>query len=527
MEKNICKKVLLASGSIKPLIIPYEYTKGTGVTNPSILKVDGKLLVVIRHVGYVLYHSENKQKFQSPYGSLVYLNPENDVSLRTVNYIGELDPVSLDLKDVKKIDTSKLDQTPLWEFIGLEDARLVNWENKLQLTGVRRDTTTNGQGRMELSEIVDYKEISRKRIEPEINTYCEKNWMPILDMPNHYVKWTLPTEIVKVDTEKETAKTIKVVEQDLNLPRDLRGGSQVVKYKNFWVCITHEVDLWYDEQGNKDCQYYHRFIVWNEDWKIVNYSDEFKFTDARIEFSCGLHIEDDNFIIPFGFQDTTSYVMKMPSIVFEKMVGLSNSKTEKKEFFKTDSLLDQFILNSEKPINNYNLGLYYFQLKQYASALSYFLRCAEFEEKNENLIYESLLFVAKCIGEIGSRETTEIALYSNAIRFKPTRPEAYLFISMCHERKNNFTEAQSYARIGLVFKYNNCIVSDLLGYEHYYQLEFQRVVCAYNLGQGNEAREGLQKLKDSNYPINDFYKKLIEININSLKNRQIKPMFNN
>ena len=35
----------------------------------------------------------------------------------------------------------------------LEDARLIKWLNKYYLSGVRRDTTPNGVGRMELSEI--------------------------------------------------------------------------------------------------------------------------------------------------------------------------------------------------------------------------------------------------------------------------------------------------------------------------------------------------------------------------------------
>ena len=95
-----------------------------------------------------------------------------------------------------KVDTSLFDTyEPMWDFVGLEDARLFRWNDKLYMSGVRRDTTTNGQGRMELSELevgVDYvKEISRVRIEAPNNpdSYCEKNWMPITDLPNHYVKW--------------------------------------------------------------------------------------------------------------------------------------------------------------------------------------------------------------------------------------------------------------------------------------------------------------------------------------------------
>lgn len=60
---------------------------------------------------------------------------------------------------------------------------------------------------MELSLISSgAKETERSRIEPPTKSYCEKNWMPILDMPFHYVKWTSPTEVVKVNTKKVPQK---------------------------------------------------------------------------------------------------------------------------------------------------------------------------------------------------------------------------------------------------------------------------------------------------------------------------------
>ena len=43
-------------------------------------------------------------------------------------------------------------------FVGLEDARVVRWNNQLYICGVRRDVYDNGQGRMELCEI-DWTEI--------------------------------------------------------------------------------------------------------------------------------------------------------------------------------------------------------------------------------------------------------------------------------------------------------------------------------------------------------------------------------
>ena len=83
---------------------------------------------------------------------LAYLNPENDLHLRTTNYFCEVTD-NLEIKSFTQIDTSKLDVPPIWQFVGLEDGRLVRWNDKLYICGVRRDTTSNGEGRMEMSEL--------------------------------------------------------------------------------------------------------------------------------------------------------------------------------------------------------------------------------------------------------------------------------------------------------------------------------------------------------------------------------------
>ena len=150
-ELIFVQMVLDNGGDIQPLIMPAEETRGTALANPTILVRNGEILVNIRNLNYVLYHAENG-KHEHIWGPLTYLNPENDVVLRTTNYICRLNP-DLTVKQYLKVDTTKLDVKPLWEFIGLEDCRLADWDGKLFLCGVRRDTTTNGQGRMELSAV--------------------------------------------------------------------------------------------------------------------------------------------------------------------------------------------------------------------------------------------------------------------------------------------------------------------------------------------------------------------------------------
>jgi len=311
----LVKTILDAGGSIVPLIVPSELTEGTGLCNPSVLVDEDRILVNIRHVKYSLYHSEFDSKFVSRWGPLTYMHPEDDLTLRTVNYLAEFTH-DLKLNWLHQIDTSKLDVPPVWTFIGLEDGRLVKWDEKYYLIGVRRDTKEDGEGRMEYSELeiseTGVKEVSRTRIEPPTPSYCEKNWMPVLNQPHHFVKWSNPTEVVKANPITGTSQAVFQGSTGLNLPRDLRGSSQVIHINGMNIAITHETDFWYNEYNCKNAKYYHRFVVWDKDWKFLTITKPFKFMDGWIEFCTGMDIVGGNILITFGFQDNTAYLLKAP-----------------------------------------------------------------------------------------------------------------------------------------------------------------------------------------------------------------------
>lgn len=321
---NFAKLALDNGGSIHPLIIPSELTNGTGLMNPSILVEENKIKVIIRHVNYTFYHSE-KKLFQHYWGPLTYVHPENDMHLRTWNYYCELDE-NYKITRYNQIDTSDFTEKELWEFVGLEDARIFRWDGKLYTSGVRRDLDKIGTGRMELCEIVvtddNVKEISRFRIPPpkDQNSYCEKNWMPILDKPYHYVKWGNPTEVVKVNPETKTCETVSI-SNAVWMPRDLRGGSQVIPAGDFYLACTHEVDLFKSEVGRKDAVYRHRFIVWDKDFNIVKYSKDFAFLGGDVEFCIGMDRHNGNLLMTFGFQDNAAYLLVVPENIVEEFIN--------------------------------------------------------------------------------------------------------------------------------------------------------------------------------------------------------------
>lgn len=324
MIENVCKLITERGGKIVPLIVPFELAKGTGQMNPSILIKDGRILMNLRGVQYLILHSENQQKFPSRWGPLAYMNPESDMHLRTTNFFIEVSPDTLEPIRISQVDTSKLDVEPLWEFVGLEDVRLTFWDNKYWYCGVRRDTTTIGEGRIEMSEVKitpdTVIEVNRYRIDPPKPSYCEKNWMPIMDKPFQFVKWTNPTEVVEVNVDSQLAVTIHLSDTTIpNLP-DLRGGSSVIRFKDNYIAIVHEVRLFKNELKQKDAFYFHRFVVWDDNWNLVRVTEPFNFMDARIEFCCGLGILEDKAYISFGFQDNAAYLMQLPLNVLEDLI---------------------------------------------------------------------------------------------------------------------------------------------------------------------------------------------------------------
>jgi len=336
---GLCSWAAKNGGTTYPINLPSEDTEETGQMNPSILISNNRILFNIRQVNYALYHSEGK-RFPHLWGPLQYIHPENDISLTTKNYVCELSE-QLEVTSFSKLDTSRFDTyKPKWNFIGLEDGRLVEWHNKIYLCGVRRDCyDSDGKGRMEMAEIERdvngiWHEVSRNPIKgcKDDSSYCEKNWMPVADMPYHFVKWTNPTELVINDINTRITKTVVLDEsRKYNLPRDIRGGSQVIRLdENHRMAITHEVDLAKDAHQRKDGLYAHRVIIWDNDWNIVKASDEFSFMGFNtfpdtmkkcgIEFTTGAAIHNGSIFLPFGIADAVTFLLKMPLYKFMEFV---------------------------------------------------------------------------------------------------------------------------------------------------------------------------------------------------------------
>lgn len=320
---NLVKRAVSNGGILSPLVIPETF----GAMNPSVfIDDDGDILVNIRVVNYTLVHSENKQHFPSRWGPLTYLHPEKDQRLVTENYLVRLDK-NLRITDSTKVEMLSLHE-PIWEFVGLEDARLVQWSGSYFLIGVRRDTTNNGQGRMEYSKVeIDKKnwsakEIARKRIPTpgEDSSYCEKNWFPILDREYSFIKWSCPTEVVYSHPD-DCEPTKQLALRSSPMPTaDQRGSSHLLRWGNVYIAITHEVSLFKNYLGQKDAIYRHRLLVWDQQFNLAGMSKPFSFLDGQIEFCVGAAILDGDLLLSWGFQDNAAFLLRVPKLVVEDLI---------------------------------------------------------------------------------------------------------------------------------------------------------------------------------------------------------------
>ena len=427
-----------------PLRIPVTALEWPSLCNPSVFIDGDNVRMILRNVNYILHNSIHPYQCWSGWGPCEYLIPQWDhPHLRTRNFLCEYTQNSIGWK---LIDTTEHDKEPIWDFVGLEDARLVRWDGRLLAIGVRRDDNEKGKGRMEISEInEDGKELSRTKIEVPWDSYCEKNWVPIIDLPWHFMRTSNPVCIVKVNPEdlgKEMMAEI-VVEKDM---RDVgpvpgiynatwqgetlfRGSSQVIPYKkDKHIATVHTCELWLNELGRKVPKYLHHVVVWDKDWNLERVSPSFSFNDYNIEFSNGLAYKDGVFYLPFALQDNFSYMMEISEKSMDNLISGDLNRVENHEFLPNASIYyddyDGFELMDKEAwwcLNNGYLSEAYTRL--YRS----YERSYEFPISREKQLWY-LLNIAKSLGW-GVRDDTVHNVIFEIESIGGDNPEVLMFIA--------------------------------------------------------------------------------------------------
>lgn len=178
-------------------------------------------------------------------------------------------------------------------------------------------------------------------------------------------------------------------------------------------------------------------------------------------------------------------------------------------------MIEAFVNNPEDVEINYKLGIYYHSMGQTASALSYYLRCAERSE-DPLLQYECLLRGAMCFHSQGTRNLTVKGMMQHAIALQPKRPEAYYLLSRHHEQHNvdgHWMDSYMVASIGdSICDLNSPPLRTNIDYPGNFALKFQKALSSWWCGLCDESSKIFLDLYN-NYELDDNHKELVFSNL--------------
>lgn len=169
---------------------------------------------------------------------------------------------------------------------------------------------------------------------------------------------------------------------------------------------------------------------------------------------------------------------------------------------------------SRDPFNpdiNFDVAEEYLNNNQTASAVSFYLRCVEYDHENSDLGYASLIRMAQCFENQRGREYSVTNCLLQAIALDETRPEAYWLLSQFHERAGNWQECYTWATIGLGWCHGSDDLPARIGYEGEISFNFQLAISAYWIGRKEECITRLQELASRNLP--EHYRVAVQNNL--------------
>jgi len=162
------------------------------------------------------------------------------------------------------------------------------------------------------------------------------------------------------------------------------------------------------------------------------------------------------------------------------------------------------------PKRNFAVAVEYEKAGQIASAVSFYLRTAEYGyDSAPGEVYASLLKLAKCFEEQNDRFSTVSNCLLQAVGYMPYRPEGYFLMARFHERQGNWREAYAWARMGASRPEYPALPVDVEFVP--YGSRFEQAVSGWWLGLRDESIKIFQDLLTED--ISDHYRKSIEANL--------------
>lgn len=182
------------------------------------------------------------------------------------------------------------------------------------------------------------------------------------------------------------------------------------------------------------------------------------------------------------------------------------------------ALITKYVYDPSDPECNFEMGVFYEDLGQTASAMSYYLRAAE-RTSDTILQFECLIRAAMCFDRQGCRNYTVKGLIQHALAIMPKRPEGYYLLSRFHEKEKAWQECYLMASLGdQVAEKSSVYLVPLrtrVDYPGDYGLPFQKAVSSWWCGLCDESR-GIFREIVSRYRLDDAHMKSVMGNLHLL-----------
>jgi len=175
--------------------------------------------------------------------------------------------------------------------------------------------------------------------------------------------------------------------------------------------------------------------------------------------------------------------------------------------------LYEYVNDVENPEKNYNLAIEYENIGQTASALSFFLRCADRSGDDLDLAYECLIHIGNCFDKQGNRTNHAYGAYKQAISILPRRPEAYYQICRLKNWNSLFDDGYSYSSIALtICDFDNLKpLKNPINYTGKHCLLFEKALSSWWWGKLDECKNILLYLCENCWEsLDDYQKRNIE-----------------
>jgi len=157
---------------------------------------------------------------------------------------------------------------------------------------------------------------------------------------------------------------------------------------------------------------------------------------------------------------------------------------------KLADLVIDFSTDPFNPQKNFDIAVEYQKQNQTASAISFYLRTAEYGyDTHPELVYASLLAASLCFESQENRVHTVVNLIMQAISYSPTRPEAYFLLSRFHDRAGEWQKCYTWACVGLAFDAYHEALPIELDYIGDTCLLFEKAVAGWWIGQKEESKQ--------------------------------------